>query len=188
MSQSLGSVHPPVYRRSSATEITEHRFEGDLFERKELAQRLTDLLLRLPDGAVLSIDSAWGEGKTWFGRRWHKSLQDDGFRTAFIDCFQRDHLDDPFAMLAGELLELAKVDEAPSRRKLLDAGKRIGAALVPAATKLAVSAFGRWALGKANLGATIGQDITDALTDTEAGLETLVVKSLEDYVSSPGWL
>ena len=84
MNQPSKQPLPQLYLRLS-TEIPIDRFDGDLFERKELANRLTNMLNRLPDGAVLSIDSPWGEGKTWFGRRWEANLKDQGFRTAYID-------------------------------------------------------------------------------------------------------
>ena len=98
---------PPLRRKTSECDVPANRFEGDLFQRSKLADQLTGFLYRLPDGAVIAIDSQWGEGKTWFGRRWNASLQDEGFHTAYIDCFQQDHLDDPFTMIAGELLTLA---------------------------------------------------------------------------------
>ncbi len=104
----MSEQHPPIFRRPEADEVPERRFQGDLYEREALADRLTGFLSGFPDGAVMAIDSPWGDGKTWFGKRWRACLADAGYRTAYIDCFQKDHLDDPFAMVAGEIIELAK--------------------------------------------------------------------------------
>lgn len=183
MNQLTDQPKSPLYRRPSSGQLSNNRFEGDLYEREKLAKRLTDTLVRMSDGAVLSIDSPWGDGKTWFGRRWHASLMDQGFRTAYIDCFQRDHMDDPFAMLAGEFLELAKQGKPEARTKLLEAGKKIGASLLPAAAKFAANAAGHWFVGNAELGDDIAK-AAEAVGDSGAEkLEKLVGKVLETYVA-----
>lgn len=175
---------PPLYLRSNAEFVPERRFEGDLFDRNKLAEQLTGFLSRMPDGAVIAIDSPWGEGKTWFGKRWCASLQDQGFKTAYIDCFQRDHLDDPFTMITSEFIELAKSGKPEMQTKLLDAGKKLGAALLPAATKFAVNTIGHLALGNAKLSEDLTKGL-EALDASAAGaLEKLVASRLLDYQAS----
>lgn len=175
---------PPLYLRSMADEVPERRFDGDLFARAKLAEQLTGFLSRLPDGAVMAIDSPWGEGKTWFGKRWCASLKDAGFQTAYIDCFQRDHLDDPFTMIAGEFIELAKGATPEVKTKLLETGKKLGAALLPAATKFAVNTIGHWAIGKADLAEDLTKAVEAMDASAAAALETLVASHLADYQAS----
>ncbi len=175
---------PPLYLRSNAAVVPASRFEGDLFGRKKLADQLTGFLTRLPDGAVIAIDSPWGDGKTWFGKRWCANLQDLGFQTAYIDCFQRDHLDDPFTMIASEFIQLANTGKPEIQTKLMDAGKKLGAALLPAATKFAVNTVGHWALGNANLSEDLTKGL-EALDASAAGaLEKLVAARLIEYQAS----
>lgn len=177
--------HPaqPLYRRPVEPTSVEQPFEGDLFGRKSLADRMTTFLGRLPDGAVIAVDAPWGEGKTWFGRHWHAQLVADGYRTAYIDCFQRDHVEDPFLMIAGELLEMAKAGKPASRRALMQAGKKLGAALLPAAAKFALNAAGHWAVGNARLGADVAKAANSIEESAAASLEKFVSKRLEDYES-----
>ena len=175
---------PPLYLRTRADEIPARRFEGDLFGRDKLAERLTGFLSRLPDGAVIAIDSPWGEGKTWFGKRWCASLQDAGFQTVYIDCFQRDHLDDPFTMIAAEFIEMAKAGKPEIQHKLLDTGKRLGVALLPAATKFAINTFGHWAIGNANLSDTLTEASDTLDKSAGAALEKIVASHLADYQAS----
>lgn len=182
MSQS-NQPSAPIYRRPLVDQVSERRFDGDLYGREALAQRLTTLLSRLPDGAVLSVESVWGEGKTWLGKRWRASLADQGFRTVYIDCFQRDHINDPFAMLAGELIELAKSGKSEVRAKILETGKKIGVALLPATAKFAVKAVGHWAIGNANLAEDIASAVESVEEQGAENLERLVAKALEDYES-----
>ncbi|SEA89829.1 KAP family P-loop NTPase fold protein [Acidovorax soli] len=171
----------PIFKRPTTDDIPTRRFEGDLYAREELANRLTQMLARMPDGAVLSIDSPWGEGKSWFGRRWQATLSDQEFRTAYIDCFARDHIEDPFTMLASEFIALAKQGKPEAQVKLLEAGKKIGASLLPAAAKFAANAAGHWLIGNAELGDDIAKS-AEAIGEKGADkLERLVAKSIEDY-------
>jgi hypothetical protein len=173
-----------IYLRSQATEVPKVRFEGDLFGRKKLAEQLTGFLTRLPDGAVIAIDSPWGEGKTWFGKRWCATLNDGGFKTAYIDCFQRDHLDDPFTMIAGEFVDLANASKLEIQKKVLDTVKKLGVALLPAATKLAINTLGHWAIGNAELSKDITKGVEAMNASTAGALENLVESRLLDYQAS----
>lgn len=174
----------PLYLRTMAGEVPERRFMGDLYAREKLAEQLTGFLSRMPDGGVMAIDSPWGEGKTWFGKRWCASLGDAGFQTAYVDCFQRDHLDDPFTMIAGEIIELAKVGKPEVGIKLLETGKKLGTALLPAATKFAVNTIGRWAIGNANLADDLTKSAEAFDASAAAALEKLVATHLADYQAS----
>lgn len=177
-------ILPPLYRRITAHEVPERRFEGDLYGREKLADQLTGFLSRMPDGGVVAIDSPWGEGKTWFGKRWCESLKDAGYKTAYVDCFQRDHLDDPFTMIAGEFIELASAGKSKVRVKLLQTGKKLGAALLPAATKFAVNTIGHWAIGNADLADDLTKSAEALDASAAAALEKLVATHLADYHAS----
>jgi KAP family P-loop domain len=175
---------PPLRRKTSECDVPAIHFEGDLFGRAKLAERLTGFLHRLPDGAVIAIDSQWGEGKTWFGRRWNANLKDDGFQTAYIDCFQRDHLDDPFTMIAGEFLTLADTSKPAIQTKLLTAGKKLGVALLPVAAKFAINTVGHWALGNATLSDTLSEGLESLDASAADALEKAVAKHIADYQDS----
>ena len=142
---------------------------------------MTAFLMRLPEGGVVAIDAPWGDGKTWFARHWHSKLESEGFRTAYIDCFQRDHVEDPFLLVAGELLELAKQSEPKARQKLMDAGKKLAVTLLPSAVKFMANAAGHWAIGNAHLGEDIAKTIADAEGSAVASLEGMVSKRLREY-------
>ncbi len=168
----------PLFKRQSE-EVPSDRFEGDQFERKDLGLRLRELLTRLPEGAVMTIDAPWGEGKTWFGRRWHAHLIDEGFRAVYIDCFQQDYQGDPFGMLASAFLDLAKQGESEVKLRLLDASKKVATALLPATAKLIVKAAGKWLVGDPHVAENLSEAI-DAADDAAADqLERLVARSLE---------
>jgi hypothetical protein len=65
----------PLYVPPVAINEDDPAFHGDLFDRVNLAKRLTACIDRLPNGGVIAIDARWGEGKSWFGQHWHKQLK-----------------------------------------------------------------------------------------------------------------
>lgn len=112
-------------------------FDGDLLERAALAQRLTTYLQRLQVGAVVAIDAPWGEGKTWFGRHWAASLEQNGHRLAFIDAFGQDYAEDAFMVLSAAVLRLCASDATTTEKVKRGAGE-VMRALLPVATKAAI--------------------------------------------------
>jgi hypothetical protein len=122
-------------------------FDGDLFRRSELASRLTGFLNRLPDGGVIAIDAGWGEGKSWFGERWHASLKTQGYRTAFIDAFAADYLDDPYLLLTSEVMKVLSAG-SPESKKFTERAVSLGKVLLPALGKGAVRAVTKFVVGE----------------------------------------
>jgi len=173
-------IEAPIYLSSVASKDIEKPFEGDLFERKALADRLTGMISRFPEGGVIAIDAKWGEGKTWFGRHWQAKLTADGFRSAYIDSFLHDHVEDPFVMVSGEFLELIKADKSASQR-ILERGKDLVVALAPSAAKAAVNIVGKWAFGAGDLSKGMKEVAAKFQEGVSGGLEKIVSKQLEGY-------
>lgn len=81
----------------------EDPFSGDLFNRKPFAEVLEKLLVDTTDGAVVSLESEWGEGKTTFVRMWQAHLEKKSIQCVYIDAFKIDAFADPFSALAAEI-------------------------------------------------------------------------------------
>lgn len=106
----------------------------DVFGRKQLAEQLTGYVNRLNDGCVFAIDAPWGDGKTWFAKNWEAQLRNElGYATIYLDAFERDYIEDPFLLIAAEILEAVNVPQ-----ELVEASKKVGKALLPVAGKIAV--------------------------------------------------
>ena len=172
-----GRVIPNI--RREVVPVTDKPFEGDLFDRSGLAHRLTELVARLPDGGAFALDSQWGEGKTWFARHWRSSLDANGYSTVYIDAFGLDYLDDPFLMIAGEILAVAK-ERGGNHSELLAATARVGRALLPITAKLATGAAGKWLVGTDAF--EDAKDIAEAAVEgTSEALEKRLQAELEEY-------
>lgn len=135
-------------------------FDGDILERKDLADKLKRFLPRLSGGAVIAIDAPWGAGKTWFGLNWAQQLRDDGHKVAFINAFEQDYTEDPFLPIAAEISALLEGDGVHS---LLKKAATVGGALLPVAAKAAVGFAARWALG----GIDVSEEYSNALEKVE---------------------
>jgi KAP family P-loop domain len=156
-------------------------FEGDVLDRRSLADRLTAYLERLKQGGVIGIDAPWGDGKTWFGRNWAAYLNEKGFKTIYLDAFENDYIEDPFVLISAEILNVMPIGEG-AKEKLLSASKSVGKALLPGAAKVTLNVLGRFLLGTSDL----GKSIEDGIGDKTEGIleevaEKFIEKRLKDY-------
>lgn len=117
-------------------------FAGDLFQRKQHAERLTAYLDRLREGAVLAIDAPWGEGRTWFGRNWAAYLQEAGHKVVFIDAFEQDYVEDPFLLIAAEIADVLD-DGRGSVRGLRERAASVMKAILPCGSRTVTDFPGR---------------------------------------------
>jgi hypothetical protein len=129
--------------------IIENPFSGDLLEREALARHLTGYLDRLREGAVIAIDAPWGEGKTWFGRNWAKSLEAQ-HKVIYVDAFAQDYVEDPFLLLTAEIADAFKSDKGAAA-SLLEKATVVMQAILPVGTKALINIAGRFALGSADI-------------------------------------
>lgn len=86
-------------------------FEGDLWGRKQLGEKLTQFISNLQCGATIALDAEWGAGKTWFVKNWKTSLSQNGYKVIYIDAFAHDFIEDPFLILSMEILNTVDADQ-----------------------------------------------------------------------------
>lgn len=87
-------------------------YEGDLWGRQQLGERLTSFVEAIKDGMTIALDAEWGSGKTWFVRNWKAELEQKGFKVIYIDAFQHDFMEDPFLILSMEILNVVDANES----------------------------------------------------------------------------
>jgi hypothetical protein len=145
-------------------------FSGDLFQRKDLANRLTGLIERMNDGTVIAIDAPWGAGKTWFAKNWQSQLKTDGYGAVLVDAFKHDYVEDPFLILCSEVL--SEIEDGEVKEKISEAGRKVAKALLPIAAKAIINMGGRLLLGNGNISEEFAQrveEINDSLADAAKG-------------------
>ncbi len=91
-------------KKSIEPEILEnHPWEGDVLDRRKIADVLRLYISNLRHPFVLSINASYGDGKSFFIRRWERDLCVRGYKTAFFNAWQTDYTKDPFMAVFAEL-------------------------------------------------------------------------------------
>lgn len=118
-------------------------FDGiDRYGRKEIGQRLSDLIENIDDPMVIALDGGWGEGKTVFLKCWvgeHLKRDSNTTRTVYFDAFKHDFLDDPLIGLTGEISDRIAQDSTKTATKIWDKARRVAPSLARGAFRAGVA-------------------------------------------------
>ena len=123
-------------------EFENRPFGDDFFNRKVVADNLTNLILNNEKSLVISLNGAWGEGKTYFVNNWVAFLkerakkQDSNIIPILYNAFENDFSDEVFITLAASIeRELEKYYgeiwlKEERAKKLKEQGKELAKDLV----------------------------------------------------------
>ena len=78
-------------------------FAHDLLDRRETVETLTGVLCSVEGPCVVSLDAAWGAGKTSFLKIWEQYLRDKKFPVVSFNAWETDFAEEPFVALSTEL-------------------------------------------------------------------------------------
>lgn len=162
-------------------------FDGDLWNRQGIAERLEQYIKRVKVGTTIAIDAEWGAGKTWFARHWCKQLDNNGFKVIYLDAFAQDYIDDPFLMISMEIANC--LDKTTHEDDIKDLKEKIGQvyrAVLPSVPMLL------WSLTTTLMGAGLVAkpvaDIVKALKDDSGDfgkeIGNLLNEKLEEHLSA----
>ncbi|PTQ89006.1 KAP family P-loop NTPase fold protein [Agitococcus lubricus] len=159
-------------------------FEGDVLEREKFAKKMTNYLSRLKAGAVLAIDTPWGEGKTWFGRHWNAYLQSDeqNYRTIYIDAFENDYVEDPFLLIATEIAQLIKKHQSISQ-DFIQASASVMKTILPLAATSLLNLMGLITIGKIGLSEDIKEVIDNIKENSIEGVNEWIQEKFDNHES-----
>ena len=80
-------------------------FKNDLLGRRETVEVLTGIVRSIEGPCVLSVDAAWGAGKTTFLKIWAQHLRNQEFPVVEFNAWETDFSEEPFIALSTELME-----------------------------------------------------------------------------------
>ena len=80
-------------------------WSDDLLGRKQVAEKLTNMIQDQSVPFVVSIDGYWGTGKTFLLQRWQQDLANSGFRAIYFNAWEDDFCDDPLIAIIGQLTD-----------------------------------------------------------------------------------
>lgn len=99
---------PICYKNEEMPLDCENIWEGDLFQRQELAQNYTKIITSIVQPYVLSINAKYGSGKTFFLKRWSEELKQNGEIVIFFNSWDCDFVDKPLLPFLYNFLEQLK--------------------------------------------------------------------------------
>lgn len=127
-----------LFPQDNSIELYKTGFEDDILDRKTLSKQLSDLVERIEDPVVLSLDDKWGSGKTFFLKRWvaaHTIENECTATTVYFDAFENDYLTDPLVSLITAVSARTADSQGATVRNL----KEVAAKLAKPALSVALS-------------------------------------------------
>jgi hypothetical protein len=87
-------------------------FANCKLDRKKYAITLTRLVSNYKEGFVMSLNNAWGSGKTTFVKMWQQELKLDGYTTLYFNAWENDFDNNPLVALLAEMKTLTITNDA----------------------------------------------------------------------------
>lgn len=114
-------------------------FKNDRLDRGIIAQNLTKIIDSIDESLVLSIDSAWGTGKTTFIKMWEKFLELEGeYKTVYFNAWENDDAGDPLLAIMSQIEDAFQSEGKTSKfEKVREQGKILLKKALPTALKIA---------------------------------------------------
>ena len=142
--------------RTRTNSVTRRTFENDVFGRKEFGQRLFRLLQSHgKTGLVITLDGAWGVGKTYFMDQWtnwtnetlnsaNPGRKEKKQNLIRIDAFSAEPYGDPVQIVGSEIVAFGQTLDLFPREE----AKEFLVKLAKATQKSAIGAVGGAILGE----------------------------------------
>ena len=106
-----------IFTSSTPEILSDSPFKNDLLQREQYADILTSLIDTSEKGFTMSINATWGYGKTTFIRMWEQKLKNLGYSTVYINAWEKDFIDDPFAVVMATIWEQTQKQNAHIKKK-----------------------------------------------------------------------
>lgn len=156
--------------KPSQIEVTPNApFANDVLGREEHIKNMVTLIEQSDEPVVVSINGAWGTGKTTYLRMMDAELRRRELRCVLYNAWENDYLSDPFPSIASEIANLAPA-ESSAREKLLESAAKILKLSIPAAFKALTS-------GMVDISSLSDETIDSAMT-------RLAKRDLHSYLQS----
>lgn len=99
----------PICFKNEEMEINKDNiWEGDLFSRNKVAEDFTKIITSIEQPFVLSINSSYGSGKTFFLKRWAEELKQNRETVIFFNAWDCDFVEKPLLPFLYNFIEQLK--------------------------------------------------------------------------------
>lgn len=144
--------------------------DRDEFQRKQIADKVIQLLRADIDISPMVIDGSWGTGKTEFCHKLINLMtEDDTHHLIYVDAFQADHANEPLLTVLAEVINILPSEEA--QESFIQKA-------IPAAR------YGLKTLAKAGVAHLLRQDAADVVNDFDKEIQQAANKAIDASVES----
>lgn len=165
----------------------EQPWEFDKLGRQNIAEYLTPVIGSIRQPFVISLNSPYGTGKTFFIKNWQAQLLKDGYKAVYFNAWETDYADDALVAFISSIREqIAEISDSKNKAKLDKLAALVKKAepylsknILPAMAKI---------LMRLAVGGKIAEDIEGELTDLTGNLakQSLerhenIKQSIEDF-------
>jgi hypothetical protein len=117
-------------------------YKNDLLNRQEFGENLTKIVSQITSPLTMSVNGAWGTGKTVFLKMWNQSLKNAEFTTIYFSAWEDDYCNDALLALMGQIWGSIKDGDWKEMGKTLNEiaiplAKNIGSQIIAGVTRIA---------------------------------------------------
>ncbi len=121
-------------RPNEFTVPSEDPFKNDLLDRKSAIEGLTRIVGSAQSPYVISVDAAWGSGKTAFLNIWCQHLENEGYTVVSFNAWETDFAENPFQALSAEITQrLERFSDSAVKKGMEIVKQKAGKAVVAVA-------------------------------------------------------
>lgn len=155
-------------------------FEDDIYNRKIIAENLTQIIDAQNDSIVISLDSEWGSGKTTFVNMWKNMLDSDDynqkFKTIYFNAWENDYIEEPLISLFAELEE--EIEKGNSELKqTFEKVKKAIIPIVKSVAKIGIKIGSAGILDCDNV--NLGEKTKEAIIASTENLGELIIRDIK---------
>ena len=104
MSQELLKLQEDLLLKYPESDPTEgDPWKDDVLNRKDIAEKLTNMIRNQSESIVMGLHGDWGTGKTFLLKRWQYDLEKRGAKAIYFNAWEDDFFSDPFTAIIGQL-------------------------------------------------------------------------------------
>lgn len=158
--------------------------DKDIFQRAGTARGMTFLISESDYPLVIAFDGPWGSGKTTFLKMWAGELRKEKYQVIFFDAFENDYIDDAFAAIVREVVQLVEESKSvPNRtlKKFKQQAAALGSLLVRGSANVAIKVLMR----SATAGFVDAADLRGIQTDLEGEMQDVAKLYMQQFLDKP---
>ena len=158
----------------------EKPFDHCKLGRDKFAEPLSTLITNAQAPFVLSINGAYGSGKTTFLRMWERHLENKGHVCVYLNAWETDFAEDPLVPILAELSKLvADEDDEAASKKALATAKTMGLHLLRRGPGVALKLATLGILDADQIGKDAEKEIAKLVESVTADVMADTVKQFE---------